>query len=124
MGAQDKNEGLLRCSFCRKSHNDVRKLIAGPDVYICDECVQVCQDIIGDDARFESVGPTQERAAGPAQERAAPGPIDRGIYVACSLCRMPTPVDHALLIEDRGALCPECVAAVQAAAEERSGEAS
>ncbi len=39
----------MRCSFCNKSQNDVRKLIAGPTVFICDECVRVCNDIIDDD---------------------------------------------------------------------------
>ena len=36
----------LHCSFCGKSQDEVRKLIAGPDVYICDECVDLCNDII------------------------------------------------------------------------------
>jgi len=36
----------LRCSFCGKSQREVRKLIAGPSVYICDECVELCNDII------------------------------------------------------------------------------
>ena len=40
---------ILRCSFCNKDQNDVRKLIAGPTVFICDECVDVCNDIISDD---------------------------------------------------------------------------
>src|SRR3970040_2247598 len=44
---------VLRCSFCNKDQNDVRKLIAGPTVFICDECVEVCNDIIADDNRFE-----------------------------------------------------------------------
>ena len=49
-----KNNGdVLRCSFCNKSQNDVRKLIAGPTVFICDECVAVCQDIIDEDQSFE-----------------------------------------------------------------------
>ncbi len=39
----------LYCSFCGKSQHDVRKLIAGPSVYICDECVELCLDIIRDD---------------------------------------------------------------------------
>ena len=47
---------ILRCSFCNKDQNDVRKLIAGPTVFICDECVEVCNDIIADDNRFESRG--------------------------------------------------------------------
>ena len=37
---------LLYCSFCGKSQHEVRKLIAGPSVYICDECVELCNDII------------------------------------------------------------------------------
>jgi ATP-dependent Clp protease ATP-binding subunit ClpX len=44
----------LRCSFCNKSQNDVRKLIAGPTVFICDECVRVCNDIIDDDQVVET----------------------------------------------------------------------
>jgi ATP-dependent Clp protease ATP-binding subunit ClpX len=44
---------ILRCSFCNKDQNDVRKLIAGPTVFICDECVDVCNDIIADDRRAE-----------------------------------------------------------------------
>jgi len=44
---------VLRCSFCNKDQNDVRKLIAGPTVFICDECVDVCNDIIADDSKFD-----------------------------------------------------------------------
>ncbi len=41
------NEGILRCSFCKKTQDQVKKLIAGPDgVYICEECVMVCEDIL------------------------------------------------------------------------------
>jgi len=44
----DKGSGdkLLYCSFCGKSQHEVRKLIAGPSVFICDECVELCNDII------------------------------------------------------------------------------
>lgn len=38
--------GTLYCSFCGKSQHEVRKLIAGPTVFICDECVRLCMDII------------------------------------------------------------------------------
>ncbi len=47
---------VLRCSFCNKDQNDVHKLIAGPTVFICDECVAVCNDIIADDNRFDRTG--------------------------------------------------------------------
>src|SRR6202140_2063918 len=43
----------LRCSFCNKSQRDVKKLIAGPTVYICDECVDICLDIIAEDRKDE-----------------------------------------------------------------------
>ena len=43
-GSDSKN--TLYCSFCGKSQHEVRKLIAGPTVFICDECVELCMDII------------------------------------------------------------------------------
>jgi hypothetical protein len=46
-GAQDPSlQEILYCSFCGKSQHDVRKLVAGPAVYICDECVDLCTDIV------------------------------------------------------------------------------
>jgi ATP-dependent Clp protease ATP-binding subunit ClpX len=58
---QDKGEDgkLLYCSFCGKSQHEVRKLIAGPSVFICDECVELCNDII----REEMQESTSEGAA-------------------------------------------------------------
>jgi len=49
MAKQEKTEAQLRCSFCGKGREEVRKLIAGPTVYICDECVDLCNDIIAED---------------------------------------------------------------------------
>ena len=43
---QDKTKNTLYCSFCGKSQHEVKKLIAGPTVFICDECVELCNDII------------------------------------------------------------------------------
>ncbi len=43
---EDEKKGTLFCSFCGKSQHEVRKLIAGPTVFICDECVELCMDII------------------------------------------------------------------------------
>src|SRR5512139_4134124 len=53
MVKKNGDSDVLRCSFCNKDQNDVRKLIAGPTVFICDECVEVCNDIIADDNRHE-----------------------------------------------------------------------
>jgi ATP-dependent Clp protease ATP-binding subunit ClpX len=49
-----RGEDTLRCSFCGKSQNEVRKLIAGPTVYICNECIDICIEIISDDAQQEA----------------------------------------------------------------------
>jgi ATP-dependent Clp protease ATP-binding subunit ClpX len=48
------SEKLLYCSFCGKSQHEVRKLIAGPSVFICDECIDLCNDIIRDEAQAET----------------------------------------------------------------------
>src|SRR6478672_5016395 len=47
-------EEILRCSFCGKSENEVKKLIAGPSVYICNECIDICNEIINDDEQAEN----------------------------------------------------------------------
>ncbi len=49
MARTREGNGVLKCSFCGKSQNDVRKLIAGPTVYICDECIELCNDIIAEE---------------------------------------------------------------------------
>src|SRR5437879_4534888 len=49
MARTREGNGTLKCSFCGKSQNDVRKLIAGPTVYICDECIELCNDIIAEE---------------------------------------------------------------------------
>ena len=51
---RESSSELLRCSFCNKSQREVRKLIAGPNVYICDECVDICLDIIAEDRAREA----------------------------------------------------------------------
>ena len=50
----------LSCSFCEKSQDDVKKLIAGPSVYICNECVDLCNDIIEEEVKSEEVNPLEE----------------------------------------------------------------
>ena len=51
---RDSQGGNLQCSFCGKSQREVKKLIAGPTVYICDECIHLCNDIIAEDAHERS----------------------------------------------------------------------
>jgi len=60
---------VLRCSFCGKSQHEVRKLIAGPTVYICNECVEVCLDIIAED-RVHEAKSKQQRLPKPHEIKA------------------------------------------------------
>ncbi len=48
---------LLRCSFCNKSQRDVLKMVAGPEVSICSECVEICQDILAEDRVLSAPDP-------------------------------------------------------------------
>lgn len=45
----EKRESHSHCSFCGKSQEEVSKLIAGPEVYICDECIDLCNEIVKDE---------------------------------------------------------------------------
>jgi ATP-dependent Clp protease ATP-binding subunit ClpX len=49
--ADKDTKNTLYCSFCGKSQHEVRKLIAGPTVFICDECVELCKDIIQEEKK-------------------------------------------------------------------------
>ena len=61
MPANNKGSGNLSCSFCGKSQKEVKKLIAGPSVYICDECISLCNDILAEEVQKE------ERQEGPGK---------------------------------------------------------
>lgn len=72
MGQNDSgNDGgkLLYCSFCGKNQNEVRKLIAGPSVYICDECVDLCNDIIREEIAEDKPETDSERLPVPKEIR-------------------------------------------------------
>ncbi|MCZ2135707.1 MAG: ATP-dependent Clp protease ATP-binding subunit ClpX [Burkholderiales bacterium] len=54
MAEKSTNDKLLYCSFCGKSQHEIRKLIAGPSVFICDECIDLCNDIIREEVQAEA----------------------------------------------------------------------
>ncbi len=58
---------LLFCSFCGKNQNEVRRLIAGPSVYICDECVDLCNDIISEEAQTNESESSSEKLPVPLE---------------------------------------------------------
>ena len=63
-------DGYLRCSFCGKTQKEVRKLIAGPGVYICDECITLCNEIITDEIEKEEKLPDGSALPRPAELKA------------------------------------------------------
>ncbi len=63
----DEGGKLLFCSFCGKNQNEVRRLIAGPSVYICDECVDLCNDIITEESVVADSGDSGDRLPVPSE---------------------------------------------------------
>ena len=63
----DENGKLLYCSFCGKSQTEVRKLIAGPSVFICDECVDLCNDIIREEIQESATPEASEKLPVPRE---------------------------------------------------------
>lgn len=91
------------CSFCGRDQSAVRILVVGPLVDICDECVDICSEIIS-----EKVSSGETAVASP------PSPT-----FTCGLCGQPTPSIHGVAIPDRGAVCVACFDAVVAASHAR-----
>lgn len=67
MSRRDDNFGNLVCSFCGKSQREVKKLIAGPTVHICDECIELCNDIIAEEAEKEELKSGAQRIPKPTE---------------------------------------------------------
>lgn len=63
----DKGRHTLVCSFCGRSQEEVRKLIAGPSVYICDECIDLCNDIIAEEVEHEDISTRQSKVPRPRE---------------------------------------------------------
>ncbi len=65
---QRENEGgggILFCSFCGKTQNEVKKLVAGPSAYICDECIELCRCIIQEEAEVQSIDESRRKIPEP-----------------------------------------------------------
>ena len=65
------DDANLSCSFCGKSQREVKKLIAGPTVYICDECIELCNDIIAEEYGQEEAAPASSRVPKPREIKAS-----------------------------------------------------
>jgi hypothetical protein len=109
---------VLSCSFCNKSQRQVKTLIAGPNVQICDECVDICLDILSEEKK-DAVGSSAVEGHVEYSGRGWPVP---GTLLLCGLCRTPTTLDQSLAVPDRGIICAGCVGAFEAAVGERNEE--
>ncbi len=92
----NKPDSHLRCSFCGKSQEQVRKLIAGPGVYICDECVELCNEIL-DEELLEGENSVSEPTATNKEERS---PRKRTGHSHLSLAQMPKPREIKKYLDD------------------------
>src|SRR5207249_10947991 len=103
----DDRSGNLVCSFCGKSQDEVRKLIAGPIVYICDECIDLCNDIIAEEVELEG-------AASPVASLNTP--------TWCRVCRLPKSADEVVAVSELGFVCHRCVDMIRAATDDPEPE--
>ncbi|MDQ7782973.1 MAG: ATP-dependent Clp protease ATP-binding subunit ClpX [Desulfomonilaceae bacterium] len=71
MAGRKGNFSSLYCSFCGKSQDEVRKLIAGPTVYICDECIELCNEIIAEEYEKEEMGRARSKVPKPSEIKKA-----------------------------------------------------
>ena len=100
----------VQCSFCGKTQDQVRKLIAGPSVYICDECIDLYDEIIAEEYAQE----VQQQENQPAAEQ--------DVFLAenslCIVCRLPKEIAEVVFVPERGPVCTVCIAAIRAATDE------
>ena len=101
---------IPRCSFCNKSRADVWKIIAGPDVFICNECVDTCCEILDEDpsAGDDELGGLDRLLSQLIKAK-------EGSMSLCRLCFSSVPVEELTTIPQRGALCRACIDAVRQA---------
>ncbi len=104
----------IRCSFCEKRQHEVRKMVAGPSVFVCNECVDVLVDIMADG---------QAPPGTPSENAVAIDPTRASLVVPCKLCEFNFPIEEALAIPERGFLCPNCVREIEASMATKSNGA-
>jgi len=104
----DESGKTYTCSFCGKSQDEVRKLIAGPTVYICDECIDLCNDIIAEEVEEEA---QLEGAVSPVASLNAP--------TWCGVCHLPKSAEAIVAVSELGFfVCRRCIDVIRAATDE------
>jgi len=101
---------VLRCSFCNKHQDDVSELIAGPKVFICNECVAVCNDVLAENEQFEKRHGKKPRDN--TSDRPTPWPN----MIRCALRRTEINAGDGVVVGgNRGTVCFDCFSAVATA---------
>jgi hypothetical protein len=95
----------LSCSFCGKHQREVRKLIAGPTVYICDECIKLCNQILGEEAKRAEAAPEPKPA--PSQGEGSAKRSD--LMLCCSFCGKHQREVRKLIAGPTVYICDECI---------------
>ena len=93
---------LLYCSFCGKSQHEVRKLIAGPSVFVCDECVELCKNIVA-----QEVDPGEKAKTKAAKAKARESRL-------CGVCMEPRETDELIFLPHAAYMCAGCLEELQA----------
>jgi hypothetical protein len=103
------DERSASCSFCGKTRKDVRKLITGPSVHICDECVELCGEVLAGE------GDGTENAGGKTGAARAESPEDR----LCGICMEPRETEELIFLPHAAYMCAGCLEDIQAVREKK-----
>jgi hypothetical protein len=91
------------CSFCGKNQSEVRKLVAGPSVHICDECVELCKNIVAEDADVSD----SDKAKKAAKAKSKTNRL-------CGICMEPRETDELIFLPHAAYMCAGCLEEIQA----------
>jgi ClpX C4-type zinc finger len=100
----DDESKHVACSFCGKHQTEVRKLVAGPSVHICDECVELCKNIIAEDTES---GEESEAKSAKAKAKAKENRL-------CGICMEPRETDELIFLPHAAYMCASCLEDIQA----------
>jgi ATP-dependent protease Clp ATPase subunit len=116
MSANKPSTDSSRCSFCGKSQQEVRKLIAGPEVFVCDECVALCNTIIRSEGALRAWWGSLWRRRGADSGKPVP---EVGLCFGCRKSR--DKVTNLVTLRDGVAVCEKCVALLSDIIAEQNG---
>jgi ClpX C4-type zinc finger protein len=98
----DEETTPVACSFCGKNQSEVRKLVAGPSVHICDECVELCKNIITEDLESKDKSTTNSAQAKKSEHR------------LCGVCMEERETDELIFLPHAAYMCAGCLEDIQA----------